>query len=45
MLVHRRLASLLSGTHLLLDEDKQVGLGVLLRDTWKEYGFWQDLNP
>jgi hypothetical protein len=24
--------------------EKQIGLGVLLRDTWKQYGFWQDLN-
>jgi hypothetical protein len=24
----------------LLGGEKQVGLSVLLRDTWKQYGFW-----
>jgi hypothetical protein len=25
-------------------EDGHIGLGVLLRDTWKQYVFWRDLN-
>jgi hypothetical protein len=34
-----------SNARLPVKTGSHLWLGVLLRDTWKQYGFWWDLNP